>query len=49
MASGCVFGNCPVCNEIVWEDDFDIYKGMMMHPECIDDLKRREQRSEGVE
>ena len=38
MASGCILGNCPVCDELVWEDSWDMIDDgkdlIMVHPEC---------------
>lgn len=34
MASGCIMGYCPVCKEIVWEDNCGYYYNEIMHPEC---------------
>lgn len=38
MASGCIMGNCPVCDELVWEGDWDFIDTgkelIMVHPEC---------------
>lgn len=34
MASGCIMGYCPVCEEIVWEDNCDYVNNEIMHPKC---------------
>lgn len=40
MASGCIMGDCPcpVCDELVWEDDWDYVDTgkelIFIHPEC---------------
>ncbi|MEG1565088.1 MAG: hypothetical protein RR365_15425 [Bacteroides sp.] len=34
MASGCIIGECPVCGEIVWEDDWDIVGDIIIHETC---------------
>lgn len=34
MASGCIMGYCTVCEEIVWEDDWDYYNNEIIHPKC---------------
>ena len=35
MASGCIVGTCPVCNELIWEDEWDITEeGTMLHERC---------------
>ncbi len=31
MASGCIMGTCPVCDELVWEDDWDIIDDIIIH------------------
>ena len=35
MASGCIMGYCPVCEEIVWEDEWRFFNDIMMHPGCV--------------
>lgn len=37
MASGCIMGDCPVCDELVWEDNWDLVDGedlIFVHTEC---------------
>lgn len=34
VASGCILGNCPVCDELVWEDEWDIFDDIIMHEDC---------------
>jgi len=34
MASGCIIGNCPVCGELIWEDEWFIFRDILMHQEC---------------
>lgn len=34
MASGCIMGTCPVCEELVWEDDWDIIDDEIIHEGC---------------
>ncbi len=34
MASGCIMGTCPVCDELVWEDDWDIIDDIIIHAGC---------------
>ena len=34
MASGCIIGTCPVCGEIVWEDEWDIVGNIIIHERC---------------
>ncbi|BCV21028.1 hypothetical protein [Moorella sp. Hama-1] len=36
MASGCIIGNCWVCNEFIWEDEpWEIIGGEMVHRNCV--------------
>lgn len=36
MASGCILGECPICDELIFEDeiDFDQYNNMV-HRRCL--------------
>jgi len=34
MASGAILGICPVCNEHIWEDQWDIEGETIIHEEC---------------
>ena len=38
MTSGCIMGNCPVCDDLVWEGEWDMVdegdKLIFVHPEC---------------
>jgi hypothetical protein len=34
MASGAILGICPVCNEHIWEDQWDIYEDTIIHEDC---------------
>jgi len=34
MASGVILGNCPVCDELVWEDDWEIIDNTFIHEGC---------------
>ncbi|WP_144597422.1 hypothetical protein [Bacillus cereus] len=36
MASGCILGDCPICDELIFEDeiDFDQYNNMV-HRRCL--------------
>lgn len=55
MASGCIFGTCWVCNELVWEDEaeYDFDNNLVVHKRCLKLLKARkriiELESEGIE
>ena len=36
MASGVIIGNCPICNEFIWEDDdFTVMDDALKHRECM--------------
>lgn len=42
MASGCILGKCPLCNEWIWEDeDFIVGPKEFYHRECIRGKKAR--------
>jgi polyhydroxyalkanoate synthesis regulator phasin len=28
-------GDCPVCGDLVWEDDWRIFDDLIMHPGCV--------------
>jgi hypothetical protein len=34
MASGAILGVCPVCEDVIWEDEWDIYEDTMIHEDC---------------
>ena len=34
MASGCIMGTCPVCDELVWEDEWDMIDDIIIHASC---------------
>lgn len=34
MASGCIMGTCPVCDELVWEDEWDMIDDIIIHAIC---------------
>lgn len=34
MASGAILGKCPVCNEHIWEDEWDICDDTILHERC---------------
>ena len=36
MASGCILGTCPVCDDLIWEDEWDMTTdGKMVHEQCL--------------
>lgn len=35
MASGCILGECPVCNDHIYEDEWDLNKfDQLVHERC---------------
>ena len=34
MASGAIIGECPICGELVWEDDWDLTNNITHHKDC---------------
>lgn len=34
MASGCIMGTCPACDELVWEDEWDMIDDIIIHASC---------------
>lgn len=34
MASGCIMGTCPACDELVWEDEWDMIDDTIIHASC---------------
>ncbi|MBW6409003.1 hypothetical protein [Clostridium weizhouense] len=34
MASGCIIGTCPVCDDVIWEDQWNIVGDTIIHEEC---------------
>lgn len=35
LASGCIVGDCPVCNEWIYEDEWTFARnGLMIHTSC---------------
>lgn len=34
VASGCIVGDCPVCGDLIWEDEFDIVVNTTIHDRC---------------
>ncbi|WP_348982144.1 hypothetical protein, partial [Desulfosporosinus sp. OT] len=41
MASGCIIDTCPVCDEIVWEDEWRVFDNVIMHPRCVPEYTKR--------
>ena len=43
MSSGCIITECPLCDEIIWEDDENIsYIGdMIIHRKCKVEYKEK--------
>ena len=37
MASGCIMGDCPVCGDIVWEDEWRTFDEIIIHSRCVRD------------
>lgn len=35
MASGCIVGECPVCNELIFEDEWALLGDIMLHERCL--------------
>ncbi len=40
MASGCLLGECPICSDLIWEDeDIEISQdGIFYHKRCFKNL-----------
>ena len=34
MSSGCIMGECPICGELIWEDEWDMTDDIMHHEDC---------------
>ena len=34
MASGCILGDCPVCGDLIYEDEWDIIDDIIIHEDC---------------
>jgi hypothetical protein len=34
MASGCIIGECPVCGEHIYEDEWLLVDDVLIHEEC---------------
>ena len=41
VASGCIIDTCPVCSELVWEDEWRIFDNIIMHSRCVPDYVKR--------
>lgn len=41
MASGCIIDTCPVCDGIVWEDEWRLFDNIIMHPWCVPKYTKR--------
>lgn len=35
MANGCIVGECPVCNEWIFEDELTLLGDIMLHERCL--------------
>lgn len=35
MASGAILATCWVCEEVVWEDEWYLFKDSIIHEECL--------------
>ena len=35
MASGCIVGECPVCNDWIYEDEWDLLGDIILHERCL--------------
>lgn len=48
MASGAILGQCPICNEWIYEDEW-IYKGdTMYHESCLKELPKLSQKYKNI-
>lgn len=36
MASGCIIGECPVCGDLIYEDEWTIMNNISVHDRCKD-------------
>lgn len=34
MASGAILGTCPICGDVIWEDEWDIFDDSIIHERC---------------
>lgn len=34
MASGCILGECPVCGNLIYEDEWTIIDDTIVHEDC---------------
>jgi hypothetical protein len=44
LASGCIIGECPICEELLWEDEHTLLHGELVHEECQTKGKRLNER-----
>ena len=35
MASGCIVGECPVCDEWIFEDEWNLLGDIILHEGCL--------------
>ena len=50
MASRCIIGECPMCTELMWEDeDLKCIGGYMLHHQCVFKELSTEQRIKVLE
>ena len=35
MANGCIVGECPVCDELIFEDEWTLLGDIMLHERCL--------------
>lgn len=35
MASGCIVGECPVCDDWIYEDEWDLIGNVIVHERCV--------------
>lgn len=43
MASGCILGECPVCDELVWEDEeWIVDNDKIIHKKCKNEANNLE-------
>jgi len=44
LASGCIIGECPICEELLWEDEYVLLEGELVHEKCKIKGKRLNER-----
>jgi len=42
VASGCIIDTCPVCDDLVWEDEWRFFDGIIMHSRCVQDYLKNQ-------